>query len=262
MKRKRITTFIAIAVGLFIFLGLNSYFKLGLIETTVSYTKPVGTVISGVGESISGFFGNITKIGSLPKENKELQAKLDQAIAEIARLSSAQKENEELREDLNFKRTNKFALVGANVIFFDPNNAREAITLDVGEVDGLKKGDVVLARGFLVGKIQETTAHSSKVILITDPDSAIPATLADSPITGIAKGKIGSGLILDQVPQSEKVNMGDIVMTSGLGGEFPKGLVVGKVDSVQQISGSIFQAIEIRPMVDLSKLDKVMVIKA
>jgi rod shape-determining protein MreC len=210
---------------------------LDFTKRAASYLNPIGTVFNEAGTGVAGFFNNLTKIGTLPRENKDLQDKLDRAMTEIARLSAAQKENEELRANLNFKKTTNLTLVGANVVFFDPNNIRETITIDVGKNDGLKKGDVVLARGFLVGKIREITDRTARVILITDPDSAIPAQISELNITGIAKGKIGSGLILDQVPQSEKV------------------------DTVQQISGSIFQAIEIRPMVDLSQLEKVMVVR-
>ena len=133
--------------------------------------------------------------------------------------------------------------------------------MDVGKKDGIQVGAVVIAQGFLVGKIKSTTEHTSRIILITDPESATPAMIAVKNITGIVKGKIGGGLTLDQVPQNDKVNVGDLIATSGLGGEVPKGILMGKAEVIQQISGSIFQAIEVQPMVDLNKLERVMIIK-
>lgn len=262
MKRKTITNFIIICMFIFAFLSIDGFlFKFNIVNSTVSYISPVGVVFSRIGTNVSGFVGNISKVGNLTKENEELQDRLDKALVEVSRLSVAQKENNELKADLNFKKTHDFDLVGANVVFFDPNNIRETITIDIGTVDGLQNGDAVLARGYLVGKVKNAVKHTSKVLLITDPESAIPAVIDGNGTTGIAKGKIGNGLILDQVPQSEKVKSGDIVTTSGLGGQLPKGLIIGRVETVKQISGSIFQEIILRPMVDLNLLDKVMVIK-
>jgi rod shape-determining protein MreC len=261
MKRKNILTFFVISL---IVLGIVSAdrflgFKIG--QATASYTRPVAVVFSSLGSNVSGFFRNIVKVGDLQSENRDLQDKLDKALIETSRLSAAQQENDDLKANLNFKKSNRFDLIGANVIFFDPNNIRETITLDVGKNDGINKGNVVLSRGFLVGKVKEVTARTAKILLITDPESAIPAMVVNTNSSGIVNGKIGNNLVLDQIPQSEKVRIGDLVSTSGLGNQFPKGLLIGKIESIQQISGSIFQSIEVRPMVDLNILSKVMVIK-
>ncbi len=261
MKRKTITTFLILCVIVIGIFGVDKFANLGITTKTVSYISPIGIVFSDIGSGITSFFGNITKVGTLQKENKDLNDRLSASLIEISRLSAGQKENESLKNDLNFKKSHNFDLLGASVIYFDPNNIRETITIDVGGKDGIKAGDVVLSQGFLVGKIKSITDHTAKVILITDPESATPAMIVDKNVSGIVKGKIGSGLTFDQVPQNDKVNTGDLISTSGLGGEYPKGLLMGKTESVQRVSGSIFQAIEVHPMIDLNKLERVMVIK-
>ena len=99
------------------------------------------------------------------------------------------------------------------------------------------------------------------MLLITDSTSSIPATLQSKEITGIARGKIGNGITMEQVPQSDNVVKGDTVITSGLGGDFPKGLIIGKVDEVQKVSGSIFQNVVLRPAVELTRIERVMIVR-
>jgi rod shape-determining protein MreC len=99
------------------------------------------------------------------------------------------------------------------------------------------------------------------VTLITDSTSAIPSEVSGKNVIGITKGVIGNGLQLDQVPQSEEVLKDDLIITSGLGGELPKGIILAKVGEIQKVSGSIFQQIELLPMVDFAKISKVMIAK-
>ena len=239
----------------------DSYFKIGVTKSTIGVLSPVGMVVTNVGSRITGIFTGISNIHNLQKENSRLKNELNSSLAEIARLSESQKENESLKKDLKFKEENNLQLVTAYVVFFDPSNIRDSITINIGTDDGIKEGNVAVSEGFLIGKVHDVTAKTAKIILISDPDSAVPVNVVGSNVSGILKGKIGNGLTLDQVPQSDKISSGDMLVTSGLGGQYQKGLLVGKVDSIQQISGSIFQAIEVRPMVNLDNLQRVMVIK-
>jgi rod shape-determining protein MreC len=261
MKRKKIFTFIILFIALLSFIMLESFADLGVTKTTLSYTKPIGAVFTDFGSGISSFFKNIFRVGSLQKDNGNLQEKLDKALTEIGRLDALQKENNQLKRDLNFKSTSDFDMIGARIVYFDPSNIKDTVTIGAGKNDGLKDGDIVIANGFLVGRIRSVDRATSKVILITDPESIIAATVAGKNISGTIKGKIGNGLFMDQVPQNEKVVKGDLVSTSGLGGIFPKGLLIGEIENVQQITGSIFQAIDVQPFVKIDSLDNVMIIK-
>lgn len=236
-------------------------FNLGIGRQVSAFLRPVRIVVSDVGLGVYNFFDNFRNIGNLQKENQDLTDKLNKALAEIAVLNEAQKENASLKRDLNFKQETDFELVSAHVISFDPANIRETVTLGVGTDDGITEGDIVISEGFLVGKILSTTNHTARVKLISDPASTIAASISSSSVSGVVKGRIGNGLSLEQIPQSEKVNNNDIVVTSGLGGDFPKGIIIGQVEEIQNVSGSIFQTISLRAMADLNKLERVMVIK-
>lgn len=261
MKRKKLLTFIIIVVFLISFVALDSFAKLGVSRATLAYTAPIGSVFTNFGSGFSNFFGNIFKVGGLQKNNSDLQKKLDKSLAEISRLDAIKKENEQLKKDLNFKNTNEFDMIGTSVVFFDPSNIKDTITIGTGKQDDIKNGDIVMANGFLVGRVKDAGPTTSRVLLITDPQSIIAATIVGKNITGTVRGKIGNGLFMDQVPQNETVEKGDLVSTSGLGGVFPKGLLIGEVESVQQISGSIFQAINVQPLAKTSSLDNLMIIK-
>ena len=254
------------AVVLIIVLSLSAfvadgYFKTGVARTAGGYLSPVGVVFANIGAGFSDFFDNLGNISGLQKENSKLKSDLNKALAEIARLSDTKKENESLKKDLAFKKENNYDLVPASVVFFDPTNIRETLTVNVGTDNGLKEGDVAVSEGLLVGRLTGLTKNTAKIILISDPTSAVPVNLVGGNVSGIVKGRIGSGLTLEQVPQSDEVHKGDMLATSGLGGQYPKGLVVGKIENIQKISGSIFQAIEVRPMIDFSSIERIMVIR-
>jgi rod shape-determining protein MreC len=260
MKNKKLLSVIITVVFIAILVLANQFFNLNLGEKASNILSPVGIVFSTTGEEISSFFGNITHISSLQKENNVLTDKLNSALAEIATLSEAKKENDSLRLELGFKQSSPFDLIPATVAYFDPS-LRDGITVEVDDTTGLKNNDVVLSEGFLIGRIADINGTSIRVLLITDSTSAIPVTIQDKDITGIAMGKIGNGLTMEQVPQSDSVQKGDLVITSGLGGDLPKGIILGKVDVVQKVAGSIFQQISLQPMVEFTKLERVMIVR-
>lgn len=234
--------------------------SLGIGKRVTNILAPVGVVVSTTGNQIGGFFGNIAHIGVLQKENKDLNNKLNSALTEVARLTEAKKENDSLRVDLGFKQSSGLDLVFANVAYFDPS-LRDGITVTVTDNNGIKIGNVVVSQGFLIGRVAQINGNSIKVLLITDSTSSIPVTLQGKDITGIAKGKIGNGLTMEQVPQSDNVVKGDMVVTSGLGGDLPKGLILGKVDEVQKVSGSIFQSVTLQPMIEFTRIERVMIVR-
>jgi len=258
MKSRNIFGTIVATVAIIALVISNQFFSLGLGTKISGFLAPVGVVLSTTGQQIGGFFGNITHIGTLQTENKNLSSRLDDALAEVARLSEAKKENDSLRADLGFRVSSPLDLVPAEVAYFDPS-LKDGITVKVQSNSGIKVGNVVLSQGYLIGKVLKIDGNIVKVLLITDNTSSIPATLLNKNITGIARGKIGNGLTMEQVPQSDVVASGDTVVTSGLGGELPKGLILGKVEEVQKVSGSIFQSVILRPAVEFTRIERVMI---
>lgn len=259
-KKLSMILLVAIFGGILVF--FNSQ---GALDSTFNVlsqaTSPVGTYFSNTGGNISGFFGSLFNVGNLQKENADLSGKVNELEAELAKLKDAAKENESLRKDLDFVRDTKFNYESASVIAYEPSNLRGMITINKGTNDGIKVGKATVFEGFLIGRVSEVGKDYAKIQLVTDPTSAIPVSLQNSSTKGLAKGELGQGLFMDKIPQGERIEQGDTVITSGLGGELPKGIILGTVDSIETKENSLFSKAQIRPQVDLSHILRVLIIK-
>lgn len=204
----------------------------------------------------------VSSIGQLKKENERLIEKNQNLLAEKARLSDIEKENEKLRQEIGLLPKDKFNLEAASVISLDPYGHGDWAEIDKGEKNGIKKDmPVIVGDGILVGKIDEVYRGSSKVMLLSNPQSGINAIDLKTNSKGIVRGEYGLGIILDMVLQSESLNAGDAIVTSRIGSNFPSGLLVGTVDEVGISSDRLFQRAVISPPIDFSRLRFVFVIK-
>jgi rod shape-determining protein MreC len=189
-----------------------------------------------------------------------------------ARIDDLERENEELREiegeyqllvDLfNRARQNPdYQRLTASVIGQDPNPAVRSIIIDKGSEDGIRVGMPVESARGLVGQIYRTTPNSSQVVLITDSSSAIPARLGKSRATGILRGGgLGGVLSIEWIDLKYDVEIGESVLTSGLGGRFPQDLIIGRVIEVDRREAELFQQAVVQAASDLDSLEMVFVI--
>lgn len=227
----------------------------------LSIFEPVGKVFNNGAGSGKSVFSSFANIKDLQKENALLKDKNHDLEAELVKLDEFRKENESLKKELGFKVSANFETIPATVFAYDPLSIRQLLTIDKGEKDGVKKGMVVMSEGALVGKVIEAKDTNSKVFLITDPTSAVPAIVHNSTASGIAKGQIGFGLALDKILQNDVLKEGELVLTSGLGGDYPKGLLIGKVEKIEKNENEVFQKAVIRPDIKFNRLERVLVIK-
>ena len=223
-------------------------------------------VLNHVAHRIDNILTTIEVLDTLQATNEALQDQVDELIVENVRLREAEIENRTLREQLNFKREAPHFDIDAadvigRVISRDPSNLARTITIDLGYEDDVAKGmPVVTARG-LVGQITTVGPRSSRVLLIIDPSSSVNSVVQDSRATGVVEGRLSGDLVMRFIPQEEQISVGDIVLTSGLGGNFPKRLVIGQVTAVRQHDIELFQEATVRPSVDFNRLEVVMVIR-
>jgi rod shape-determining protein MreC len=148
----------------------------------------------------------------------------------------------------------------ARVISKNPSNYLASITLDLGAEHGIKPGMPVVTERGLVGRIYKVRPLSATVLLITDPSSGVPALIQRNRLVGVVNGRAGSAPVMDYIPQDAEITVGDLIITSGLGGEFPKNLVIGQVVEVRQRDYEMFQQAMIRPTVNFDRLEFVQVI--
>ncbi len=223
--------------------------------------SPLQLVTKRAWEPVSGLFARLRSASELQRENEALRAENAQLRNQVILLHEAQIENENLRRQLGFKSAvPNYQLLSAEVIGRDPGNYLQYLTIDRGAEDGLARGMPVLTDAGLVGRISQVSRNASQVMLLTDPSSSVSAFIQRSRATGVVQGHLGSELVMRYIPQSETVVVGDVILTSGLGGNFPKRLVIGQVIEVRRDDVEMFQEAVIAPSVALRDLESVMVL--
>jgi rod shape-determining protein MreC len=223
--------------------------------------SPVQFAVQQVMRPFLGIIDNITRMAHMVDENRMLRQENQALRHQIILLEEARIENETLRRQLDFKSTvPNFQLLVAEVIGHDPSNMVQYIIIDRGSSDGVRRGMPVLAGQTLVGRIVEVSVNSSKVMLITDSSSSVGAMLQQTRTTGMVQGYPGGGLVMRYISPDDEIELGDVVLTSGLGGNFPKRLVIGQVAAVRHTDVEMFQEADIVPAVNLRDLEMVMVL--
>ncbi|MBI2885681.1 MAG: rod shape-determining protein MreC [Chloroflexi bacterium] len=199
--------------------------------------------------------------GDLARENQQLRREVDRLQAEVLRTQEAAQENQQLRALLNYQRDNPGReYQPASVIAYDPSNLRRSVMINRGREHGVQKGMVVVSDLGLVGKVVEAFPRAARVLLVTDPSSVITAVAQRSRVQGVAAGRADGSLALQYVDRAADLREGDLVLTSGLGGAYPKGLLLGKVSHVEARDQDLFKEVRILPAASASALETVLVL--
>ncbi len=259
-------TFIRFFVVFLLLAGFIISDKLGYFSIVKSnFFKFFGGISSSIGRATHGVkdgFRTLGAIKNLARENAELNHRIDELSFENARLLQARQENLTLRRALGFTEKSEFDLITAEAKFLDPTGFTRTLTINKGTRDGVEVNKaVIVAPGLLVGRISKTYTDSSEVTLITDPSVTINGEVADSGARGIVKGEHGLGLMFDLVTQNELIKSGDLIVTSGLGNDFPPGLLVGEIVGIRSSSSELFQKAFVSPSAELRNLRFLFVIK-
>jgi len=191
---------------------------------------------------------------------EELRTENETLRSQVSELEEARLENERLKKLLDIAQAGELKVVGARVIGRMPNSWEGVITIDRGSADGIVNGMPVIGPDGLLGQTVEVVRHSAKVRLITDQRSGVAAMLQHGRATGIVRGTINGGLVLDFVSKEATVTVGDTVIASGLGGVFPKGLIIGEVTRIERDPAALHQKISVVPSGEVSALEEVLVL--
>jgi len=203
----------------------------------------------------------------LVNEVKQLEVNIRQLTQENSHLIILEEENKTLRQALDFFDTHKYEYVVSNVIsrsdIIDQTINNQTITIDKGSNHDINIGyPVISSEGIVVGKVFEVKENLSKVYLTINPDCKLAATLENTDKTsGVIEGSLGLTIKMDFIPQTEKINKNDIVITSGLEENIPRGLVIGKVAIVNKESNELWQTATVEPMLNFDELVIVSVLK-
>ncbi len=232
-----------------------------LEEIFVELTAPLQKIFHNSCSFIKDLWSSYIYLIGVKKENKMLKKEIQRLKIENMRYRVLEQRVKALIKILKFRPKPKWNLIAAQVIGYDPTGYFRTIIIDKGKRDGIKINMPVISPDGLVGRIISVSEDYSKVLLITDPDSAVDCIDEGTRARGILKGGLVDEIcILEYIEHSEKISPGDTIVTSGLSGIFPRGIPVGRVKEVRKIPGALFKKVKIVPFVDFSRLEEVLVI--
>jgi rod shape-determining protein MreC len=200
-------------------------------------------------------------VARLSQLNEQLEAEVSRLQAQIIEMQQQNSELEILSALLDFARTHaENEYITAAVIGRDISPFLHYVIINRGSDDSLRRGMPVVSSQGLVGRVAAVTADGARVQLINDPDTAINVRIQPSGAEGLLKGSITGDITIEAIAQDAKINTGDLVLTSGLGGNYPPDMLVGQVSGVRQRPVELFQTASVEPVVDFSQLEIVLVI--
>jgi rod shape-determining protein MreC len=222
--------------------------------------RPIDSGFIHITSGASGIVNDYLALVHVREENAHLRLELTRVKSDHARLAELETENRHLSELLELKDVLGLNAVAANVIGSDATGLSHTLNLASGESDGLRPGMAVLSNQGVVGKIIAVSPHASRVLLIDDHNSALDGFDQRSRARGIVAGLVDDGLILKYTDRSEDIRAGDTVVTSGLDGIFPRGLLVGTIKYVHREGPGLFLNVSIAPAVEFRGLEQVLIV--
>lgn len=227
-----------------------------------SISDPIQGALNQFTKQIKNSGEFLKSLKEISQENTYLEEKIKELTARNVELKETEKENEFLRSYLNLPARQRYQIDLANIIGRDFQGLEKYILIDQGSLSGIEKDmPVIVSRNILVGKIIEVFDDFSKVLLITSSNSKIPALIQQSRIEGLIQGIKENLLFMDLIPKDINVEKNQTVISSGTGGSSPRGLLIGKILTVESPESKMFQKIEVMPAIDTKELEKVFIIK-
>ncbi|MDR7486203.1 MAG: rod shape-determining protein MreC [Armatimonadota bacterium] len=227
---------------------------------TLAVLGPAQAALSRTADAAVRTWRLYAEIGQLRTENRRLREEVERLSAEVVRLREQAQATQRLERLLAFRRQLPGRAIAARVIGRDGSRWFAVILVDRGSEDGVRRNAPVVAADGLVGRVLAVAPTTAQVLLITDSRSAVGVVLQQSREAGIVEGQGHALLRLKYVARSSEIAPGELVVTSGLGGMFPRGLAVGSVETVVQDQAALYQEAAVRPAVNLQRLEEVLIL--
>lgn len=222
--------------------------------------RPFQVFEAGFGDETNGFIHDYLELVGTRKENDRLKAQLAALESQQTRLIELESENRRLSDLLELRDALQMKAVAANVIGNDAVGVAQTMILAEGSHNGLRRDFAVISKEGVVGKLIAVAPDVSRVLLIDDHNSALDAFDQRSRARGIVAGVLDGGVTMKYVDRSQDIKAGDSIVTSGMDGIFPRGLLVGTVTAVSQDGPGLFLNIGVQPAADFRKLEQVLVL--
>lgn len=258
-KSLRILALSLVAIGI-LTLALSGVFT-SLSRLVVSPLISIQTWVSQQYRGVENIASSSQDIQEIRQQNTELEAENARMQAQIVELQQQLVEYKILSALLEFARANpEHKYIGASVIGRDPSPFLHYIIINRGSDDGLKRGMPVVTQNGLAGRVVQVTATGARVSLITDPVTRINVRIEPSRSAAVLTGSITTDITLEQIPQEADVNPGNLILTSGLGGNYPANIIIGQITSVRSLENDLFQSASVQSVTDFDDLNIVLVI--
>ena len=260
--------FVFVSVFCIIFFAAQGRFQTPVLgKTAGTIAAPFQKAVSWVENRLSYVTSNVWEIMTVHQQNKMLRSEVDQLRIQNLQASEYAAENARLRALLGYKQAaSQFDLVAARVIGREADSWSHMIVIDRGTMDGVHENMPVVTEKGLVGHVVEAGPNYAKVQLILDPRSSVGTLVqrAESRVVGIVEGDPANPTMprMVNVPKNADIQEGDVIVTSGFGGMYPKGLVVGLVSSLENDEAGLLKIALLEPAVDFQRLEDVAVIVA
>ena len=260
--------FVFISVFCCVFFAARGRFSTTVTNgVAMSIMSPFQRAFSWVGSQLAFVKNSVAEVSHLHEQNKQLRQEVELLRAQNLTASEYASENQRLRNLLGYKQAAvQFDLVAASVIGRESASWSSVIVINRGTLDGVANNMAVVTEMGLVGHVMEAGINSSKVQLLLDPRSSVGTLIQrpESRVAGIVEGDIKNPNFpkMVNIPKDSDVQVDDMVVTSGFGGVYPKGIVVGKVTEIHNEEGGLLKYGVIDTSVDFQKLEDVAVIVA
>ena len=234
---------------------------------TITGLEAVGWIVypgEWIQRTGQGLWQDYIALLDVRRENEQLRQRIQDLKIRGMRLRSRAEEAERLRELLSFSPPPDWSCTGSRIVGerISPSDALETVTLNKGGSNLVRPDMPALTPEGLVGKILKTSPHFSKLLLLTDPNSKIPVISRNNRSKAILKGMgADAALSLKYVARHSPLSKGEIVVTSGLGGIFPKGIPVARITEIEQTTQSLFQEVKAQPLVNTQGLEEVLLLR-
>ena len=233
----------------------------GLIRKIVlEVAAPIQNVMNASVKSIGDAWSRYIVLVGLEEENKNLKKKINDLKSQLALYHEGYLEAQRLRNLLALRDDHNHNFIAARIIGREQIALSKTILINKGTAHGLDAGMPVLAGPGLIGRVIDVSWHAAKVLLLIDESSNIDAIVQRNRTQGIIRGAGSHGYVLKYISKTQDVKEGDVIVSSGIGGVFPKGLMIGAVNHVDRLEAGLFLKIYVTPSIDFSKLEEVLVL--
>lgn len=233
----------------------TTYFE----RAVLTFAAPFQSTIDSFTDSVSSLWGDYLWLVDTRQQNLELLRENRHLSAELNEMRELAIQNGRLRRLLAFVDDLDMAALPAQVIGEDSGPWARTLIIDKGSNSGLHSGQAVVSADGVVGRIIKVAPTSARVLLVTDGSSAVASLIQRTRARGVARGR-GDDLSVEYSLRSDDIRVGDLLVTSGMGGIFPKGLPIGRVATVEKDQYGLFQRLTATTTVDFAHLEEVLVV--